>query len=99
MNCGHASVESMGELSESEASLLRLEEAPQTAGLSLPILAEAERRQVIELFNATEMPYPQDKLVHELFEEQVQRTPDAVAVVYEGQHITYGELNRRANGL
>src|SRR6201999_2563712 len=43
-----------------------LEEAPQTPALSLPILPEAERRQVIELFNATETVYPQDRLIHEL---------------------------------
>src|SRR6202023_3797994 len=53
----------------------------------------------LELFNATQTDYPQEKLVHELFEEQVQRTPQAVAVVYEGQSLTYAELNGRANQL
>src|SRR6185312_13175212 len=76
-----------------------LEEAPQSQALSLPILPEAERRQVIELFNATETAYPQDRLIHELFESQVERTPGAAAVVYEGQSLTYAQLNRRANQL
>ena len=76
-----------------------LEEAPQTPALSLSILPESERHQVIELFNATQVKYPQEKLIHELFEEQVQRTPQAVAVVYEGQSLTYAELNARANQL
>src|SRR5262249_15185370 len=43
--------------------------------------------------------YPRDKCIHELFEEQVERTPDAVAVVFENQQLTYRELNRRANQL
>ena len=76
-----------------------LEEAPQTPALSLPILPEAERRQVIELFNATETAYPQDRLIHELFESQVERTPGAVAVMYEDQSLTYAELNAKANQL
>ena len=76
-----------------------LEEAPQSQALSLPILPESERRQVIELFNATETAYPQDRLIHELFEEQVERTPAAVAVMYEDQSLTYAELNAKANQL
>ena len=43
--------------------------------------------------------YPREQLVHELFEEQVEKTPDAVAVVYEDATLSYGELNRRANQL
>jgi amino acid adenylation domain-containing protein len=62
-------------------------------------LPPSERQQVIELFNATQVVYPRDKLVHELFQEQVERTPGAVAVVYEGQLLTYAELNVRANQL
>jgi amino acid adenylation domain-containing protein/thioester reductase-like protein len=76
-----------------------LEQAPQTAALSLSILPEAERRQLLEAFNATQMPYPQERLIHELFEEQVERTPHEVAVLSAGEHLTYRELNSRANQL
>ena len=43
--------------------------------------------------------YPRDKCIHQLFEEQVERTPEAVAVVWEEQQLTYRELNARANQL
>src|SRR5262249_205207 len=76
-----------------------LKETPQEPALSLSILPSSERQEVIELFNATHVSYPQEKLVHDLFEEQVSCTPDAIAVVYEGQSLTYAELNRRANQL
>src|SRR5205823_14694270 len=65
----------------------------------LNLLSEAERHQVIRLFNATARAYPQDKLIHQLFEEQVERQGDAIAVVYEGESLSYRELNRRANQL
>ena len=76
-----------------------LEHAPRSPALSLSILPESERRQVLELFNATQVAYPHEKLVHGLFEEQVQRTPGALAVVYEGHSLTYAELNAKANQL
>ncbi len=66
---------------------------------AIPILAEAERRLVVETWNATESPYPDDRCVHELFEEQVVRTPDATAVSFKGMTLTYAELNRKANRL
>jgi amino acid adenylation domain-containing protein len=89
-----------GYLQAALASLMdALEQAPQTHALSLSILPASERRQLLELFNATRAEYPQEKLIHELFEEQVERTPDAIAVVYEGQSLTYGELNAKANQL
>ena len=50
-------------------------------------------------WNATEAEYPRDKCIHELFEEQVEQTPEAVAVVYEEEPLSYGELNARANQL
>ena len=43
--------------------------------------------------------YPNDKCIHELFETQVEKTPDAIAVVFEDQRLTYRELNNRANQL
>ena len=62
-------------------------------------VSEVEREQVIREFNATEASYPKDALIHELFEHQAQRTPDAVAVQYENKTLTYAELNTRANQL
>lgn len=65
----------------------------------LPIMCEAEKRRVLVEFNETATPYPKHKLIHQLFEEQVERTPDAVAVEHEGRQLTYAKLNRRANQL
>ncbi|WP_416212277.1 non-ribosomal peptide synthase/polyketide synthase [Nostoc sp. DedSLP03] len=65
----------------------------------LPILTATEQHQLLVEWNDTRVDYPQDKSIHQLFEEQVELTPDAVAVVYENQHLTYGELNSRANQL
>ncbi|MFN6464049.1 MAG: amino acid adenylation domain-containing protein, partial [Nostoc sp. DedVER02] len=71
---------------------------PQEQISQLPLLTEIEQQQLL-LWNDTGVDYPQDKCIHQLFEEQVERTPDAVAVVYENQHLTYHELNCRANQL
>ena len=65
----------------------------------LPILTEAERHQLLVEWNDTAADYPKDKCIHELFEEQVERTPDAIAVTFERQQLTYQELNVRANQL
>ena len=65
----------------------------------LPLLSAAERRQLLVEWNATNSDYPQDKCVHELFEAQAARTPDAVAITYEDEQLTYAELNSRANRL
>ena len=65
----------------------------------LPILTEAERRRLLFEWNNTEADYPKDKCIHELFEEQVKQTPDAIAVTFEGQRLTYRELNTKANQL
>ena len=63
----------------------------------LPLLTEAERHWLFVEWNDTATDYPQDKCIHQLFEQQVEQTPDAVAVVFEGQELTYRQLNRRAN--
>ncbi|HET7461389.1 MAG TPA: amino acid adenylation domain-containing protein, partial [Longimicrobium sp.] len=65
----------------------------------IPILPAAERRQVLREWNATAAAYPREACVHELFEAQAARTPGAVAVVFEGERVTYAELNARANRL
>ncbi|HYR09716.1 MAG TPA: amino acid adenylation domain-containing protein, partial [Longimicrobium sp.] len=66
---------------------------------ALPLLPEAERRLVLEEWNRTEAGYPRGLCMHELFEAQVRRTPDAVAVVSGDRSLTYAELNARANRL
>ena len=73
-------------------------DADQTLG-QLGLLSAAERHQVVEGFNATAADYPEDKLIHQLFEAQVARQPQAVALVYEDRQLSYGELNARANRL
>ncbi|MBI5100065.1 MAG: amino acid adenylation domain-containing protein [Nitrospirae bacterium] len=65
----------------------------------LPLLTEAEQHQLLVEWNNTATDYPRDKCIHELFEEQVEKTPDATAVVFEDQKLTYRELNTRANQL
>jgi amino acid adenylation domain-containing protein len=65
----------------------------------LPLLTEAEHRQLVVEWNATELAYPRERCVHELFEEQAGRTPDAVALVCGAERLTYRELNARANRL
>jgi amino acid adenylation domain-containing protein len=65
----------------------------------LPILTEAERRQLIYEWNETQREYPQDKCVHQFIEEHTERAPNQIAVIHGEQEITYGELNRRSNQL
>jgi amino acid adenylation domain-containing protein len=72
---------------------------PDTRVSQLPLLSEAEGRQLLYEWNDTRREYPRDSCVHELFEAQAARTPDATAVVSEDGHISYRELNERANGL
>ena len=65
----------------------------------LPLLSERERRQLLLEWNDTRAEYPRDLCLHALVEAQVERTPDAVAVEFEGQQLTYRELDQRANQL
>ncbi len=65
----------------------------------LPLLTEAERHQLLIEWNDTAVEYPRDRCIHQLFEAQVERTPEATALVYEAQQLTYRELNARANRL
>jgi amino acid adenylation domain-containing protein/thioester reductase-like protein len=76
-------------------------ENPEQDILSLPLLTEGERRQVLVEWNDTRVDYPRTAhgCLHELFEAQVERTPHATAVIFEDQRLTYRELNRRANQL
>ena len=72
---------------------------PQQRISELPLLTANEQQQLLVEWNNTQITYPQDKCIHHLFEEQVERTPDAVAVIFEQQQLTYRELNNRANQL
>ena len=65
----------------------------------LPLLTPAERHQLLVEWNDTHRDYPKDQCVHQLFEEQVGRTPEATAVVCEQDRLSYRELNARANQL
>ena len=76
-----------------------LETNPTRSASDLEVLPEDERQRVLVQWNDTQTPYPEHRCVHELFEEQVVRDPDAIAVVYEDRQLSYGELNRRANQL
>ncbi|NIM15671.1 MAG: amino acid adenylation domain-containing protein [Candidatus Aminicenantes bacterium] len=63
------------------------------------VLSQSEKKQLLFDFNDTESDYPGDKCVHNLFEEQVEKTPANAAVVYKDKQITYQELNEKANQL
>ena len=82
-----------------ESLVEALESEPSRPLRALEVAPEAERRQLLYEWNATQAEYPREKLVHELFEEQVEKTPEAVAVVFEDAILSYGELNRLANRL
>ncbi len=71
---------------------------PEQCLADLPLMTEVEQIQ-LALWNETETDYPQDQCLHQLIEAQVERTPAAIAVVCEGEQLTYQELNRRANQL
>jgi amino acid adenylation domain-containing protein len=66
---------------------------------ALPLLTQAERHQLLVEWNNTQVDYRLDQCMHQLFEEQVRKTPDALAVVYEDEQLTYQELNARANKI
>ncbi len=72
---------------------------PKQRVSELPLLTERERHQLLVEWNNTTKEYTIDKCIHQLFEEQVERSPDAIAVVNEGEQLTYRELNQRANKI
>ncbi|MEH2088955.1 non-ribosomal peptide synthetase [Nostoc sp.] len=72
---------------------------PEERIWQLPLLTAVEQQQLLVEWNNTQTDYLQDKCIHQLFEEQVERTPDSVAVVFENQQLTYHQLNCRANQL
>jgi amino acid adenylation domain-containing protein len=72
---------------------------PEQRLAELPLLTESERQQLLVAWNASAAEYPKEQCLPQLFEAQVEDTPDATAVVFEGQQLTYRELNVRANQL
>jgi amino acid adenylation domain-containing protein len=76
-----------------------LETAPDTASRAVDVLPADERRRVLEEWNDTTVAFPRDQCIHDLFEAQAARTPQAVAVAYKDSQLTYGELNAQANRL
>ncbi|MFM8277089.1 MAG: amino acid adenylation domain-containing protein, partial [Cyanobium sp.] len=72
---------------------------PYASIASLSILPEAERQLLLRDWNATETDVPQDQCLQQLVEAQVERTPEATALMFEDQSLTYAELNARANRL
>jgi amino acid adenylation domain-containing protein len=72
---------------------------PDTPICALPMLSEQEREQLLMEWNQTRVKYPETDSLRRLIEQQVERSPEAVAVVFEGQQLKYRELNARANQL
>src|SRR6185503_14782270 len=70
---------------------------PRARVCDLEVVTPAERQQLLVEWNDTAAAYSMDQCVHELFEQKAAETPEAVAVVYEDEQLSYGELNRRAN--
>lgn len=65
----------------------------------LPLLTTAERQQLLWEWNHTQTDYPNDVCIHQLFEAQVERSPDAIALIFNDSTLTYQELNTQANQL
>jgi amino acid adenylation domain-containing protein len=74
-------------------------DAPGSRLSELPLLTEGERRQIVVEWNDTAHVYPRERSLQQYVEEQVERTPDTPAVVFESQQLSYRELNARANQL
>ncbi|MEG4227987.1 amino acid adenylation domain-containing protein [Microcoleus sp. N9_B2] len=72
---------------------------PEQRLSNLPILTKPEQQQLLFEWNNTQSNFPQDKCIHELFEAQAELTPDAIAVVFENECLTYRDLNKKANNL
>jgi amino acid adenylation domain-containing protein len=86
-------------LSHYETLLLGIVENADQPVSRLPLLNEAERRQLAVDWNQTAADYPRNLCVHQLFEAQAKKTPDAIAAAFEGDQLTYRELDRRTNQL
>src|SRR6185312_770562 len=79
--------------------LSQLLEAPEKPYSELSLLQREEYDRIVYQWNATDKAYAQDKTIQALFQAQVERTPDHIALVYEGEQLTYRELNEKSNQL
>ncbi|KAF9998855.1 hypothetical protein BGZ65_005707, partial [Modicella reniformis] len=76
-----------------------LEYSPEMEIRQLDVLPREERETLLNTWNAQHLEYPEHQCIHNLFEHQAERTPQATALVFEGQELTYCELNAKANRL
>ncbi|MBK8552375.1 MAG: amino acid adenylation domain-containing protein [Ignavibacteria bacterium] len=88
-----------GIISRFENVLLQFIENDESRLKDIEILTKSEKQKLLTEFNVSNVKYPQDKSIVDLFEEQVMKTPDADAVVFEGKTLTYRQLNERSNNL
>ncbi|TBV12878.1 non-ribosomal peptide synthase/polyketide synthase, partial [Stutzerimonas kirkiae] len=96
----HFSAESVARLGQHFGKLLdAITQQPQQALGELRLLDEQEYQRIVHEWNRTQADYPSDRCIHELIEDQVRRTPQAVAVVFEDLQLTYEQLDKKANRL
>ena len=81
------------------SALNALADHPYASYTQQSLLSPMEIQRILVEWNDTHEEYPRDTFIHTLIEQQAERTPDAVAVVYESEYLTYAQLNRRANQL
>ncbi|MDP4147685.1 MAG: AMP-binding protein, partial [Bacillota bacterium] len=79
--------------------LKEIAENPEKKISEIEMLTEEEKQKILVGFNDTKAEYPKDKTIYELFEEQVEKTPENIALVYEEKELSYKKLNERANQL
>lgn len=92
-----AAAQELAQRLQRSADLLAGAEAAGLALGALKLMSDAERQRVLYDWNDTRCDYDRNTCVHQFFEQQVRRTPDATAVVFEGESLSYDQLNRRAN--
>jgi len=86
-------------VSQYEKTLQELVKNPNQFIWQISILPEEEERKILTEWNDTYCEFIDDKCIHQLFEEQVKKVPDVVAIVFEDRQLTYGQLNAKANQL
>lgn len=82
-----------------ETLLRSIVASPNARVSELPLMSDAERRRIVHGWNDTAADYPREATIHQLFEEQVRRSPDAIALIAGSERVSYEELNRRADEL